>query len=282
MEDGTKEGGFKMRKTIETFAKISAICIVLFLTTFGAYGQLLKDDFSDKNWQARWKIFDDGADGKPSKWGIGAEGGVPDGAFGTSANILRGGGPSKKDGQAGSYALTLKAGSGDWTDYKVSCDMYHMDNDYAGLFIRYVDELNYFRVWSKQEEVANGGCTSYGLDKVVKGEWKVYFGVDQGPAGDGIDGPCVPKALKNIGQKEWFNMTAEVVGDTVTLFINKVKIDTIKDNDLRPGGPLGKGKIALYNSTNPTAYDNVLVDNLASVEPAGKLATSWGRLKAAY
>lgn len=272
----------KSMNIISKVSKVSVICAVLCFTAFGAYGQLLKDDFSDKNWQGRWKIFDDGTNGKPSKWGIGAEIGAPDGSFGNSINVLQGGGPSKKDGQAGSYALTLKAGSESWTDYRLSCDMYHMDNDYAGLFIRYIDELNYFRVWSKQEEVAHGGCTSYGMDKVVKGEWKVYFGVDNGPAGDGIDGPCVPKEIPNIPQKTWFNVTVEVIGDTVTMILNKKKVDSLKDPDLRSGGALGKGKVALYNSTNPTAYDNVLVENLASVEPKAKLAASWGKLKAGY
>ena len=74
-------------------------------------------------------------------------------------------------------------------------------------------------------------------------------------------------------------MTADVQGDTVTLFLKGKKVDAIKDADLRPGAKLGKGKIALYNSTNPMAYDNVEVKGLA-VEPAGKLATTWGQIKA--
>ncbi|HIE27744.1 TPA: DUF1080 domain-containing protein [Candidatus Poribacteria bacterium] len=260
---------------------VMSILAISSLATTDVGAQLLKDTFDDPNWEKRWEIHDDGTDGAPSQWFVGPGGGIPDGAFGTPTNILRGGGPSKKDEQAGSYALTLKAGSEKWMDYSVSCDMYHMDNDYAGLFVRYVDELNYFRVWSKQEEVLEASRTSYGMDKVVEGEWTIFFGKGNGPAGDGIDGPPVPKEIPNIAQREWFNMTVEVVQDTVTMYLNKKKVDSIQDKDLAPGGPLAKGKIALYNSTNPMAYDNVEVGSLA-VFPAGKLSATWGILKAGY
>ena len=236
-----------------------------------------KDDFSNADWQKRWEIHDDGADGAPSKWFVG-QSGIPAGAFGTPTNILRGGGPSKKDEQAGCYALMLEPGSENWTNYTVSCDMFHMDNDYAGFFVRYVDELNYFRVWSKQEEGMQGGATSYGMEKVVNGEWTVFFGKGNGPGGDGIDGPAIPKGIGNIKQREWFKMTADVQGDTVTMLLKGKKVDSVKDPSLRPGGKLGKGKIALYNSTNPMAYDNFIVEGLA-VEPEGKLATTWGQIK---
>jgi hypothetical protein len=243
-----------------------------------SHGQVFKDDFSDKNWQARWKITDDGTDGAPSKWGIGPDLGLPDGAFGTNTNVLRGGGPSKKDDQAGSYALVLHPGTEDWTNYTVASDMYHMDNDYAGFFVRYRGPLNYFRVWSKQEEAVQGGATSYGMDKVVNGNWTVFFGQGNGPAGDGIDGPAVPKAIPNIKQREWFKMTVEVSGDTVTMFLNGKRVDAVTDPDLRAGRPLSKGKFALYNSTNPMAYDNVVVESL-SVQPMGKLATTWAAVR---
>ena len=265
---------------------LMSILTILAVATTDVRAQLLKDTFDDTNWESRWEIHDDGTDGAPSEWFIGPEGGLPDGAFGTPTNILRGGGPSKKDDQAGSYALTLKAGSESWTDYTLSCDMYHMDNDYAGLFVRYVDELNYFRVWSKQEEALEGGSTSYGMDKVVNGEWTIFFGVGNGPEGDGIDGPPLPETIPNLPQREWFNMTVEVVGDTVTMYLSGEKVDSITDNDLALGGPLAKGKFALYNSTNPMAYDNVEVSSLevssTAVFPAGKLGTTWGSLKAEY
>ena len=237
----------------------------------------LADDFSDAGWEKRWEIVDDGNDGAPSQWFVG-KGGIPAGAFGTPTNILRGGGPSTKDEQAGSYALTLEPGSENWTNYTVSCDMFHMDNDYAGLFVRYVDELNYFRVWSKQEEAMEGGSTSYGMDKVIDGEWTVFFGKGNGAAGDGIDGPAIPKGIGNVAQRDWFNMAADVQGDTVTLFLKGKEVDSVKDKDLAPGGKLAKGKIALYNSTNPMAYDNVKIEGLA-VKPQGKLATPWGKIK---
>ena len=255
------------------------LTVVMSMMSIGWYAQAqFEDDFSDANWEARWEIHDDGTDGAPSQWFVG-KGGIPAGAFGTPTNILRGGGPSKKDEQAGSYALTLEPDSENWTNYTLSCDMFHLDNDYAGLFVRYVDELNYLRVWSKQEEVDIGNATSYGVDKVVKGEWTLFFGAGGvGPAGDGITGAPIPDGVGNVKQNEWFNMSVEVQGDTATLFMKGKKIDSVKDRDLAPGGPLGKGKFALYNSTNPMAYDNVKIEGLA-VEPSGKSATVWGRIK---
>ena len=73
-------------------------------------------------------------------------------------------------------------------------------------------------------------------------------------------------------------MTAEVVGDTATMYMEGEKIGEITDPALAPGGPLGKGKIALYNATNPMAYDNIVVSALA-VELPGKLALTWGEIR---
>jgi len=269
---------YQKRTRVNLFSILLIFAMIAAMSLNRAAQAQFKDDFSNPDWKKRWEIHDDGADGAPSQWFIGPGGGLPDGAFGTPTNILRGGGPSKKDEQAGSYALTLAPGSENWTNYTVSCDMYHMDNDYAGLFVRYVDELNYFRVWSKQEEAVAGNATSYGMDKVVGGNWTVFFGKGNGPAGDGIDGPAIPAGIGNVKQREWFNMTVDVQGDTVTMLLKGKKVDSIKDPDLRPGGKLGKGKIALYNSTNPMAYDNLEVKGLA-VEPTGKLATLWGQIK---
>lgn len=252
-----------------------SVFMVLIIVTIDAPAQTLKDTFDDPNWEARWEIHDDGTAGGPSQWFVGPGGGIPDGAFGTANNVLSGAGPSGGDEQPGCYALTLKNGSENWTDYRLSCDMYHMDNDYAGLFVRYVDELNYFRVWSKQAEVDHGDNTTFGMDKVVKGKWTLNFKTGgPGVGGDGITGTPIP-AGKNIGQKQWFNMTVEVVGNTVTMYMEGKKMGSVTDSDLR------RGKIALYNSTNPTAYDNVVVDSMA-VSSAGKLSTSWGNLKAGY
>jgi len=254
------------------------IFLMLFVMSINAKAQVLEDTFDDPNWEERWEIYDDGTSGVPSAWSIG--GGVPEGSFGTTSQILNGPGPSGGDEQAGSYALTLKPGSENWTDYVLSCDMYHMDNDHAGLFVRYVDELNYFRVWTKQGEAAHGEGTTYGMDKVVDGQWTHNFKTGgPGVGGDGIEGTPVPG--DNILQRIWFNMRAEVVGDTVIMYMEGDEMNSVTDPDLALGGPLGKGKIALYNCTNPMAYDNVVVTAQA-VSSAGKLSTTWGSLKAGH
>lgn len=262
-----------------TIILLMSILTILAVATTVLRAQLLKDTFDDAAWEARWEIHDDGEEGVPTAWSVG--GGVPDGSFGTTSNAVRGAGPSGGDEQAGSYALTLKAGSDSWTDYEISCDMYHMDNDYAGLFVRYVDELNYFRVWSKQEEADQGNNTTFGMDIVVDGVWTLNFKTGgPGVGQDGISGTPIP-AGDNIQQKQWFSMTAEVVGDTVTMYMEGEKLASVTDPDLAPGGPLAKGKIALYNATNPMAYDNVVVGSLA-VSSQSKLSTTWGILKVEY
>jgi hypothetical protein len=81
-----------------------------------------------------------------------------------------------------------------------------------------------------------GGSTSYGLDKVVNGEWTVFFGKGNGPGGDGVDGPAIPKGIGNVKQQEWFNMAADVQGDTVALLLKGKEVDSIKDKDLAPAG----------------------------------------------
>ena len=207
---------------------ISMLAILPMATT-NAKAQLLRETFDDPNWEARWAIHDEAAEGVPSQWFVGPDGGIPDGAFGTTSNAVRGAGPSGGDEQAGCYALTLEAGSEDWTNYRASCDMYHMDNDYAGIFVRYVDELNYFRVWSKQEEADQGNNTTYGMDKVVNGKWTLNFKTGgAGVGGDGISGTPIP-AGGNIMQKQWFNITTFSVryfcGDLIQFYHQSI-IDT--------------------------------------------------------
>lgn len=268
-----------MKKTSTIFL---ALTLVIFLVATTEISAQLQDSFDDPDWEARWEIHDEGAEGVPSSWFVGPEGGIPDGAFGTTSNVVRGTGPSGGDEQAGSYALTLAAGSEAWADYTFSCDMFHMDNDYAGLLVRYVDELNYFRVWSKQEEADQGNNTTYGMDKVVAGTWTHNFKTGgPGVGQDGISGTPIP-AGDNITQQSWFSMTVEAVGDTVTMYMQGEMINSVTDPDLAPGGPLAKGKIALYNATNPMAYDNVMVSVLAAVSSEGKLSTAWGSLKTGY
>ena len=269
-----------MRRSATIIFLISVL-VILFLATIDASAQLLKDTFDDPDWEARWEIHDDGTNGPPSAWFVGPDGGIPDDAFGTTTNVLNGGGPSGGDEMTGSYALTLKAGSESWADYTLSCDMYHMDNDYGGLMVRYVDELNYVRPWTKQEEVDSGNNTTFGIDICVEGEWTFHFKLGgPGVGADGISGTPIP-AGDNIMQRQWFNMTVEAVGDTVTMYLEGEKIGSITDPALAPGGKLGKGKIALFNTTNPMAYDNVeLIDMAVSAE--GKLGATWGSLKAGY
>ena len=255
-----------------------AASVLLLALTGVTRAALLTDDFSDANWEARWETHDDGV-AEPSNWVMGPAGGLPDGSFGNTVNTLNGPGPGGSDEQAGSYALTLKAGAGNWTDYSASCEMFHMDNDYAGLFVRYVDELNYIRVWSKQEEADVGGETTYSIDKQIDGAWTMFHKTGgPGVGGDGISGTAVPAGVDAIQQQDWFSMTAEVVGDTVTMYLNGDLVDSVQDADFAPGGALEKGSFALYNCTNPMAYDNVEVGSL-SVEARGKVAVAWAGLK---
>ncbi len=272
-----------MRTDMPRFARAALPYVATFIATVAlasvASAALLTDDFSNADWEARWEIHDDGTDGNPSNWVLGPGGGVPDGAFGNTENTLRGPGVGGNDEQAGSYALTLEPTAPNWTDYSVSCEMFHLDNDYAGLFVRYVDELNYIRVWSKQEEADVGNATTYSIDKQIDGEWTMFHKTGgPGVGGDGISGTAVPKGVDQIQQQDWFNMTVEAVGDTVTMYLNGALVDAVQDADFAPGATLGKGSIALYNSTNPMAYDDVEVGSL-SVEARGKAAVSWARLK---
>ncbi|GIX06243.1 MAG: hypothetical protein KatS3mg115_0646 [Candidatus Poribacteria bacterium] len=275
-----------MRRKV-SFRHGSLSFVLLFL--LGAFTRaqegpiLFEDDFSDPNWEARWEIHDDGAEGNPSNWVIGPAGGLPEGAFGNTVNTLRGGGAGGNDEQPGSYALLRDPRSREWTDYRVSAEMYHMDNDYAGLFVRYVDELNYIRAWVKQEEADLGGAMAFSIDKQIDGKWTMFFKTGgPGVGGDGITGTPVPKEVKQVPQRVWFTMTVEVLGDTVTLFIDGVKVASVSDSDFAPGGKLERGTIALYNSTNPMAYDNVVVEGIGRlpVSSRGKLATYWGALRA--
>lgn len=272
--------GIRLPRTARTaLTYLTALAAMVALATV-THAALLSDDFSDEDWETRWEIHDDGTDGNPSNWVIGA-GVVPAGAFGNTENTLRGPGVGGNDEQAGSYALTLKAGASKWTDYSFSAEMIHLDNDYAGVFVRYVDELNYIRVWSKQVEADVGNAMTYSIDKQIDGEWTMFHKTGgPGVGGDGISGTAVPNGVDAIEQNEWFNMTVEAVGDTVTMYLNGELVDAIQDPDFAPGAVLGAGSIALYNSTNPMAYDDVEVGSL-SVEARGKATTSWARLKRA-
>ncbi|MFC1719259.1 hypothetical protein ACFL6S_36755 [Candidatus Poribacteria bacterium] len=270
---------YTYNSSAKTIFLILTLVILAWVTTV-AEAQLLKDTFDDPAWEERWEIHDDGTSGIPSVWSVG--GGIPEDSFGTTSQILNGIGPSGADEMTGTYALTLKAGSESWSDYIFSCDLYHAgDNDYAGLMVRYADELNYVRVWSKQAEIDSGDVTTFGMDICVSGKWTFHYKLGgPGPGGDGISGTPIP-AGDNITMMAWFNITVEAVGDTVTMYMEGEEMGSITDPALVPGGELAKGKIALFNTTNPTAYDNVLVSAQA-VSSAGKLGTTWGILKAGY
>jgi hypothetical protein len=62
------------------------------------------------------------------------------------------------------------------------------------------------------------------MDIVVNGTWTLNFKTGgPGVGGDGISGTPIP-AGENIQQRQWFNMTVEVVGDTVTLYMQGERI----------------------------------------------------------
>lgn len=270
---------------LATVVLFISVLAILFTATTRINAQL-KDNFDDPNWQERWEIHDDGLENVPSAWFVGPLmtpiGNIPEGTLGNTTDTMGGPGPSGGDTLAGTYALTLEPGSESWSDYTVSVDMYHMDDDYGGLMLRYVDKLNYVRAWTKQQEDAVAGYNPvFGIDICVNGDWTFHFKLGgPGVGGAGIIGTPIP-AGDRITKRQWFDMTVEAVGDTVTMYMQGEEMGSITDPELAPGGKLAMGKIALFNSTNPMAYDNVVVSAWA-VSSAGKLGTTWGSLKAAY
>ncbi|MCZ6677670.1 MAG: hypothetical protein O7E52_10505, partial [Candidatus Poribacteria bacterium] len=183
------------------------------------------------------------------------------------------GGPSGNDPFPGGYLLLEFPGernSFTWNDYVVSADFIWTDNDKWGIMFYYTDNLNYYRYRIEQRDsVSSDQNPTYWLEKFVNGD---YTSLSEGE----IEGARIPNAVAD-GVEELHNLKASAINGTIEIFLDDQSVAQVTDTDLT------QGTIAFYHETNFGWIDNFRISGgVVSVEPAGKLATMWGRMKANY
>lgn len=157
-------------------------------------------------------------------------------------------------------------GSPDWTDYIVQYDAFFPEEYYEGVVFRFV-EGNSFYLFDRR---SGGEAGKFDLWTRAGGNWTRIQG-----------GVVFATKIQT-----WYRFRIVVKGDTFDTYAAEMN-DKTAFADMKPflsgaNGTYKKGKFGLYGLVY---VDNVIVgeseaDMALAVEPSGKLASSWGVLKA--
>ena len=154
-------------------------------------------------------------------------------------------------------------GEADWQDYIVEYDAYFPDDFYMGTLFRFVDNEAFYLFDRRQ-----GGPT-FDFWRREGGGWTNFA------AG----------AAFSAQPGEWYRFRIECSGDTFDAYAKEMDDDTafVDMDPLQTGsdGAFPAGKFGLYGLIY---IDNIVIgeteaDLFLSVEPAGKIATTWGEMK---
>jgi len=161
-----------------------------------------------------------------------------------------------------------------WTDYTVAIDIWDKDNDAFSILFRYTDENNYYNFTIGAGDFGNtwrlGNATAREND-CFDGAAPALAQGDNGLTIDESGGTAYTAVVKVAGNK------IEVFfGEQVDVKAGQLppKLDEVTDNSHT------QGTAGLHFGSNPAELDNIFVLGPGvAVEPQGKLATAWGRIK---
>jgi hypothetical protein len=161
-----------------------------------------------------------------------------------------------------------------WTDYAVAVDVWDRDNDAFSILVRYTDPNSYYNFTIGGGDFGN----TWRIGKATARENDCFDGaaasLANGPNGLTIDetgGTAYTAVVKVTGNKieVFFGPQADVMAGKMPPKVGEATDSTYT-----------KGTAGLHFGSNPTDLDNILVLGPGvSVEPQGKLATAWGRMK---
>ena len=222
---------------------IKKITIYLFLlSTINIYTQtLLKDNFNN-GLSTEWNIIEDQPMySGPSNWFI------EDEVLRQTSNIWAYSGTDEFKYNLGTHIVN---GNSEWGNYFFNVLMKATDNDGIGIIFRYQDEKNYYR-FLLIEDQGNGGPKRR-IQKFIDGEIYTLY----------------EETLDDAIPNSWFSLTAEVISDSISIYINGSLFNTITDTTFK------KGKIGLNCYAMSGAYfDSVSITSHSLIydEPENKI-----------
>lgn len=219
-------GGNRVKGFWKSVFVVSTLVLVLGLLV-GAEEILFKDLFDREEIGDAWTIVDDVTPSTPSIWAI------RDNSLMQLSNIYRV--DREYDFWTGTHIV---AGSDDWENYELTCEVTANDDDGIGAIVRYQDQDNYYRIIAVADSYNKGPFIR--LEVFEDGERFVL---------DEINEPYTPNEIYEI------KFIAN--GPNLEVWINGDKVLSAKDNTFK------KGKIGfLTYATESFAVTNVVVKKL--------------------
>lgn len=159
-------------------------------------------------------------------------------------------------------------GESDWSDYTIEVKGKVIErggSGWLGIDFRYQDDSNHYLYLFRVSDDGQGGNTEVG--KFVAGSFTKLS-------------DFAPTAKHKLN--EWYTLKVEASGSSIKCYIDDEIIFDIKDDTFK------KGKIALATGLAHAAVDEVNVEGSGipvtktDIQPAGKIAEVWGKIKAIY
>lgn len=252
-----------MQKNKLKFGDILLVSVVAFLIAGLSYAQEIVLDFEDGDLED-WEVIDEApanlGDVGPSTWEI-KSGAIDGKALYQGSNIW---GSAPDTCLMGTFII-YKAEQ--FTDFVLDVDVLASDNDGMGLVWAYEDTDKHYRAI------------------MINDVW---------PAGsvDGIDGPFMKIAKRIDNDEPWYELLEVVKEDYVpyaegtllhwTLEVNQGSFTFTREDGLSieaKDSDYGKGYVGIQLYAQQAEFDNFTIVNTFPVDPAGKISTTWGRVK---
>ncbi len=165
----------------------------------------------------------------------------------------------------GEPAMHSLVGDVKWTDYTLEAKVRIDEGNWAGLVVRAQSDMEYYVYYMNVPDNKSE------LWKHTKPAFDSRANISQIPAVD-----------VKIANNEWLNVKVVAQGKTLQLWING-KLQHEDTDDAYPAGQIGA-----WAWDTGASFDDVKVSgagiagSVTPVQPKGKLATSWGKIKGNY
>ena len=242
---------------------------IVLLLTLGVAGLLISATMTwaqelSEDFEAgfdRWEILEEpDANAAPADWQIVADVAGHTNVLSPKSNIY-GGDAGAFEPARGTWAIYAE---GDWADATFEVDMHFTDNDIPGVAFRWQDENNHY-IFDLMQQGRTGKEPFKRLRKVVNGAYTELDVVHDG----------------GYEQNVWYTARIEYAGSSIKVFWDNTLLFDVTDNE--PSLMGGTVALASWGMTD-VFFDNITgwAASGTSVEPAGKLAQVWGKIKIEY
>jgi Domain of Unknown Function (DUF1080) len=137
----------------------------------------------------------------------------------------------------GTWETVALTGDTAWTDYTITAKVYDRQNVAMGLVAR-ANGTNFYRYRAVPASLADGTITTHVLEKVV----------------DGVATPLTSATDAGYTQREWHQVSMNVRGSTITVWLDGVLVLTAQDTSF----PAGQAGLTTY-AVGEIFFDDVTV-----------------------